>query len=456
MRIKRPRPLHRTLLYAAIPTMLALLIIEGVFRLYALVHDADALRRYHELLVQRRAFASKPWLSREYVASLMSREASFFTPPRTQLVLPKDYQDRFFTIHDGIRRTVGFDPAGVVQSGRPRRLFVLGGSTTYCEEVPDEFTWASQLQKRLAAIRETSDIEVVNCGIPAAVSVEEVQRLEYEISRNNTPDFCIFLNGINDANQGVVNGNPGHSVHETARTYGNQGLFRALRVIAKFSVAARTIYQSILSSQRRNEPPSPRSAADVEKLAQTVADVYERAMLHAQQICTQYHIRMIVFLQPHVFTIARPWTADEREAAGRVRKDYVEALRVCYPLLREKLKLLRQRGIAAHDISDAFDGNLEPIFVDSLFHVESTGNRLVAEAILNRALPVLNQSASPPAVVQPAAPRKGDDRRGRVVAVPAPADEALRRGVRGAPRDHRRLGLYQAKMPGRVEKGGRL
>jgi hypothetical protein len=53
--------------------------------------------------------------------------------------------------------------------------------------------------------------------------------------------------------------------------------------------------------------------------------------------------------------------------------------------LREKLERLKQQGIVAYHISDAFNGNTEPIFVDE-FHVESTGNRLIAEAILPRAL----------------------------------------------------------------------
>ncbi len=205
------------------------------------------------------------------------------------------------------------------------------------------------------------------------------------------PDICIFFDGVNDANQGIVNGNPWGTIRETERVYSSTGLFSALKRIAAVSVAARTVYHSIVNTQRRNIA-APRSPAEVGEMAHAVAEVYERNMLRANEICDRYHIRMIVFLQPHLFSIGRTLTADEKATAAGIRKREAQALRACYPLLREKLDKLRQRGILAYDISDAFDGNLEPIFVDD-YHVESTGNGLIADAILKQALPVLSDSS---------------------------------------------------------------
>jgi hypothetical protein len=393
---KRHRSLTRKLLYSAVPTILAFLIVECVFRVYDLVQTDNAARRIYKELSQHPAYASKPWFTREFVASWSGREmtSKCFTPVGTRLKLPTDYKDRFFTERDGIRATVGFDPGGVPPGRRPRKLFLLGGSTTHCGNVPDSLTYASQLQKRLAAIPETRDIEVVNCGAGGAVSFEEVERLEYEIGRNNVPDFCIFFHGINEALQGVVNGLPGGTIFEVERNYGNKGLFMTLKQLARLSVAARTIYHSIVSSQRRNDPVHTRSEAKVRELAKASADCYERNMLRAKEICDRYRIRMIVFLQPQLYSISgRPWTSSEQATADRMRKSHGVAMRVCYPLLREKLGLLKQRGIMVYDVSDALDANLEPIFADD-FHVESTGNRLIAEAILKRALPSLRDSSS--------------------------------------------------------------
>jgi hypothetical protein len=368
--------------YAAIPTIVVFLLIEALFRVCAVIHEGSELERYYERLATRPAYASKPWFCREFIASSLAQEGRFYTPRGTDLLIPKDHKDRFITVQDGIRGTVGFDASRLAPNRRPRKLFVFGGSTTYCEEVPDEFTWASQLQKMLAVALPTADLQVVNCGVPAFTSFDEVRRLEYEIGRGNLPDICLFFDGLNDSHQGFVSGRPGQTtVAEGARKYADQGLVVTLRTIAKLSVAAQTIYRSILSSQRKNDP-APRPEADASRLARTLADVYEQNILRAQKVCNRYGIRMMVFLQPHVFTIARPWTSDETAAANDASKIYAQALRSCYPLLREKLDVLRDRGVAVYDITDAFDRNLEPIFVDGLFHVESTGNRLIAEAIL--------------------------------------------------------------------------
>jgi hypothetical protein len=366
-----------------------------MFRIYAHLRERDQVERTYQALSSNPAWTSSPWFSREYVAASLAglERPRFYTPKGTRLVLPFDYRDRFVTVRDTVRTTVGFNPHGLPRGRRPRKLSVLGGSTTYCMEVPDEFTWASQLQQRLAAIPETQDIEVVNWGIGSAVSLQETERLEYEIARNNIPDFCIFLDGVNDTNQGVFNGNPQGTIFEASRDYLETGLLGSLKRVARVSAAVRAFYHSIVDSQGSNNPAPPPEAR-VRELAQATADCYERNMLRAWDICARNRIRMIVFLQPNVFSIGRPWTSHERWASERIRQGLGDDLRVCYPFLREKLNRLRERGIQTYDISDAFDDNHEPIFLDG-YHVESTGNRLIAEAILRHALPVLLGSSSP-------------------------------------------------------------
>jgi lysophospholipase L1-like esterase len=391
---KRKRSLTRTLFYAALPTILVFLIIEGLFRLYFLVQADALLKAEYEYQLHHPAYASKPWFSRAFVAAALLQPPDCYTPVGTHLRVPLDYKDPFFTIRDGIRATVGLDSEGLPSGRRPRKLLLLGGSTTFCAEVPDDLTYASQLQQRLAAIPETRDIEVVNCGITAAVSLQEVERLEYEIGRDNIPDFCVFLDGINDAIQGLVNGDPGGTMYGAYRNHTDTVLFRTLKRIARVSVAAQTIRRSVLSSQSRNDPTHSRSEAELRELAKETVDLYERNLLRAKEICDRHRIRMIVLLQPSLYSIdGRPWTAQERATAAKERKFHINACRICYPLLRQKLGLLTQQGILAYDISDAFDGNLEPIFFDG-YHVESTGNRLIAEAILKRALPILKDSSS--------------------------------------------------------------
>jgi hypothetical protein len=137
---KRKRSLQRQLAYAAIPTILAFFIIEGLFRLYSVAHNANEVRQEYERLSRDPAFMSKPWFSRQFVAALLAQPPGHYSPRGTHLVLPNDTEDGFYSIREGTRATVGFDRRGPVQGRRSRKLAAVGGSTTYCMEVPDQFT----------------------------------------------------------------------------------------------------------------------------------------------------------------------------------------------------------------------------------------------------------------------------------------------------------------------------
>jgi hypothetical protein len=131
-KVKRRRSLKRTLFYASIPTILAFLFVEGLFRLYFLV-CGDELFWEYQRLSHHPAYMSKPWFSREFLASSRSAPGGFYTPKGLRIWVPIDYKDRFITIRDGIRATVGFDPGAMPPNRRPRKLFLIGGSTTYCD-----------------------------------------------------------------------------------------------------------------------------------------------------------------------------------------------------------------------------------------------------------------------------------------------------------------------------------
>jgi hypothetical protein len=148
-----------------------------------------------------------------------------------------------------------------------------------------------------------------------------------------------------------------------------------------------------------------RSAARVRELAEKTAEIYERNLLRAKAICDQYHIQMIAFLQPNLLTIGRPLTTHEQAVRDGMRSGLAVAIRACYPLLREKLETLKQKGVTIYDISDVFDGNVQPIFLDE-YHVETTGNRLIAEAVLKSMLPVLWSSPSLREVALPVRPHR--------------------------------------------------
>ncbi|MCX7933802.1 MAG: SGNH/GDSL hydrolase family protein [Planctomycetota bacterium] len=324
------------------------------------------------------AYLRHAWFSRDFLVSSFRQPGGWLTPRGTRLVLPQNYQDAFFTVTGGCRETPGFmwDSAAL-----PRAIFCLGGSTTYCSEVPDAFTWPAQLQAMLRENANTRDCRVINLGASSVHSGQEVERLRFEIERGRRPFLCIFLNGINDIMQGVFYNNPGGVIFESEKQLAEGILLR---------IAGRSAFFNLLRRWHRREVPPPHlSDPDlVARLAVRTAEIYESNLREARRICEISGSRFAVFLQPCLFTLRRPLSAHEAQIAGQ----WPAAARFCcektYPQLRERIARLQKEGFAAYDITDAFDTAAQPIFLDYC-HVECDGNRLLAERIYQHILPLI-------------------------------------------------------------------
>lgn len=87
------------------------------------------------------------------------------------------------------------------------KVFIFGGSTIDCLEVPDDYTIASRLQNlfNLSVIsnhseKTLSEFEIINCGVSGAslrANFEHFQQLNYA-----NGDICIFYFGINETDFG--------------------------------------------------------------------------------------------------------------------------------------------------------------------------------------------------------------------------------------------------------------
>lgn len=72
------------------------------------------------------------------------------------------------------------------------RIACIGGSTTFCTGVSDEFSWPAMLQKKLGV-----GYAVVNYGVPAYTTVESIIQLALFVPEIK-PDIVIFFEGGND------------------------------------------------------------------------------------------------------------------------------------------------------------------------------------------------------------------------------------------------------------------
>ena len=77
------------------------------------------------------------------------------------------------------------------------RIIAIGGSTTFGSGVEDEFTWPSQLQKKLDGLDSEKNIEVINAGIAGATSFQNYKQIKNKLT-SFEPDLFIIFEGAND------------------------------------------------------------------------------------------------------------------------------------------------------------------------------------------------------------------------------------------------------------------
>ena len=77
------------------------------------------------------------------------------------------------------------------------RIIAIGGSTTFGSGVEDEFTWPSQLQKKLDGLDSEKNIEVINAGIAGSTSFQNYKQIKNKLT-SFEPDLFIIFEGAND------------------------------------------------------------------------------------------------------------------------------------------------------------------------------------------------------------------------------------------------------------------
>lgn len=79
-----------------------------------------------------------------------------------------------------------------------QRIYIFGGSTIDCQEVPDDYTIASRLQAKINEKGAQKIYEVINCGVIGATLASNLTHFK-EVPKSKS-DICIFYFGVNETN----------------------------------------------------------------------------------------------------------------------------------------------------------------------------------------------------------------------------------------------------------------
>ena len=253
-----------------------------------------------------------------------------------------------YSMVDGIRSTTD-----ARNSSDQPNLFLFGGSTVLCEEVPDRLTNASILQRMLNLLQES--VQVFNYGASGATSIDRVQMLLKE-SKVKKDDIVVFYFGDNDS---------GWIDHRSGKP-SEQLIWLPVRVFRALSdlgyETAKWMYGEL----------APRSFRKFSRLA--VAETI-KALSDAHLYCLSKGAQMVAILQPNLYTL-RTKSDYEKKLERRFSQDIRTLISNSFKHYEEWVKTV-PFGVSATHI---FNNAPSSVFLDWA-HVNARGNELIAKFI---------------------------------------------------------------------------
>jgi hypothetical protein len=334
-------------------TLSALLLIEGTARVYFAIAPpmSPPFHRWRPGAPPPPPYRDAPYFTDEFVKEFKAIDEG-----------PESFSGTYFNVVDGRRATTD------APASAGRRVWLFGGSTIFCAEVPDRETIASHLQRLLNQQPET--YQVSNQGLNALTTLgASEQLLKLHIGPG---DVVVFYGGVNGVSRYVYSGGTDNWFVDR--------LAVAFQRSRHFSEAA----QFISTVETATIPAAVGSEAQLSRNVARMVTQYERTILQAAAHVRASGGRLYHFLQPQLFS-KRTWSAYEREllrdrSATPAGLDV--AFRAGYPPLKDTLNGLSRIRVPNFDLTDAFD-DVPPgseVYFD-FCHVNHIANAIVARRI---------------------------------------------------------------------------
>ena len=262
----------------------------------------------------------------------------------------KEFENQQFrstelNVIDGRRVTVN-SPSRVRQN-----IYLLGGSTVFCSEVPDRYTVPSFLQRLVNAV--DNSIAVSNHGQRGATTANRLRYFE-SLDGISRDDIAIFLFGDNDCG-----------------TYLDQKRHPLTRIVVVVERLSRYgleifkwLYGEIAPRFWRN-----RSHSSVEKLIQQ----FEKTA----QLCQKRGVKLLCVLQPNIFTLVSQLEYDLRLRHSSSTEISV-SVNDAYP---KYVHWLRNKDFAV-SAADIFNGSPDHVYLDWA-HLNARGNEKLANFLFD-------------------------------------------------------------------------
>jgi len=138
-------------------------------------------------------------------------------------------------------------------------------------------------------------------------------------------------------------------------------------------------------------------ASETEMLAH-LAGLWQRSSRQLDHLARANGARYYHFLQPNQYVPgSKPMSSAERAGARIANHPYGRLVEAGYPMLQRAGRDLQAEGVRFVDLTGAFAGHTEPLYIDACCHVGERGNALVADLIFDTIRRDLQRDPTPAA-----------------------------------------------------------
>ena len=331
-------------------------------------------------------YIDAPYFSKEFIDESFVQPGGWQYPDGTGLIIPNDYHGKYFNVSNGCRFTTN-QPVNFINT-----VYIFGGSTIYCSEVPDEYTVPTQLQ--LLFNEHYGDRFIVqNYGTTTVTSTQELERLR--LIRLKKGDVVIFYNGVNDIHQGIYYANPDETMIGR-----NRKVIKEMTSVSKalFSLSRRSYFvrRWLNPINQTNIPAHLKNNQELTKLLRSLYELYRTNIVNAELYVTQQKAFFFHFLQPNIFTRQQLSQYENRLLLNyELNPVGIDgAFRRGYPVLREVHNNLLQHGkLNLYDLTRIFDNReneTDEYYLD-IAHVNHKANAIIAKEIFFKVYPKISQ-----------------------------------------------------------------
>lgn len=344
------------LIYNLLILIVLVLLVEIIFRVSFETHSDQKSFR----LTQPPPYQNAPYFSVDFINESFT-QGGWDISPDTKLIYPNNYTGKYFTVENNRRRTTD------VPVNACGKIFLFGGSTVYNAAVPDDYTIASFLQRKLVENGQIN-YQVVNSGVTSVNTLQQLERLK--ITNISPEDIIIFYDGVNDVVQGVLYGNPGSTIVGSDKS--RPWWHKLFSKIANHSVIIRKALSNMASNYKIHNLES--------RVIKTVTR-YEENINAAEIIVREKGASFIHFLQPNLYTLARLGEYETTLLTLEIIPVQAEgAFIATYPHLEEIVEKRSNKGYADYNLVSALDNLDSPVYLD-FCHVTHVATETIADTI---------------------------------------------------------------------------